>query len=599
MGFECNGTLDIECADWDSFAVAATYDDAGPRIWYDGDEMIDHLRVRGGVHFAHAGGVYDLLWVLERARARRIPCQVDRSQHRVTRIVMGSLTLRDSYAIWPVPLDDICGALGRPVPRLPWACICPRKCGGFCQIGQRAKDGDPDLEDYVIADARALYDGIHWLKNETGKRGIELRGTLGQTAWVAAQTELGLPDSDLDFPMWRKLKPANKGGRIAIIRPRAVGPGSHHDICNAYPASLAAAELPVGSMRELGDRRAEAALENMRPGIYTLTVRVPDDCFLPPLPWTCSGALTFPTGVFSGSWVLPELLAAFARGVTIERVQSALIWEATAPIFRHLLDRWYGLRREVGRKTPLGQWIGRWAKALSGKLAERPERSRTVLYPESIKVCPRIGACRNGCTKRCGAYDQLDLAGKIWGVPYSHIGASCFPHWSAYLRAMTRVQWLEQAEAYGPDELCMGNTDSLWTLGRRAPDPLGDGLGQWEYQHAWHDLEVRAPTVYAFRYEPGGPLQIRGVPHATEADWRRGQGVLDRGIVTLGAAVKSTKGLFRKRVRRWSLPSADRVWYGDRRMGAGGITYPADARELREIAERAKLKREARRGATP
>ncbi len=621
--FACAGTVDIETHDWDSFVVGCIYDGHRPKIFYDGDAMIDELRKRGGVYWCHAGGVFDLLSVLERARVRGIACQVDRSQHRVTRIVMGRLTLRDSYSLWPVPLDDIAGALGRPVPHLPWACLCGKRtcgcgckgCGGYCRIGEKATEGDPDLEDYVKEDCRILYDGLHLLDELAGAHKIALRGTLGQTAWIAAQDELGVPDSEVPWDLWRHAKRGDKGGRIAVIRPRSKGPGSHHDICNAYPAQLAKAHLPIGLCRELGGKRALQALGNHRPGVYTMTVQVPADSFLPPLSWHYGGRLNFPTGEFSGTWALPEIECALERGVSIKGVHAALIWETTTPIFAPLVERWYAIRRQVGRKTPFGQWIGRLAKAFTGKLAEKPERSRVTMHPESIKVCLRQGKCRDGCTKRCGAYEQLDVFGHIYAIPYQRLGPSSYPQWSAYLRAMTRVQWLEQAERFGED-LVMGNTDSLWTLGRKAPEPLGDDLGQWEYQHAWSDLEIRSPTTYAFRdpSEDGtelderaskkakraiykktrGPLQVRGVPGLTAADWKRGSGQIDRGITTFGKGVQSISvgknegemvgGLFKKRHRRWTLPSGERRWYGDRRLGNNGVTYPADAAELRERA---------------
>jgi hypothetical protein len=601
--FKLSGTFDIECSDWQRFEIGATYDGHLPRVYYNGDEMIDHMRARGGIWFAHAAGVYDGLYVLERFRERGIACQIDRSQHRVTRIVAGSLTIRDSYALWPVPLDEIAGALGVPVPSLPWKCICDRNCAGYCQIGPRAREGDPDLEEYVKADCRVLYDGITLLDEWAGERNIALRGTLGHTAWTAAQDELGVPESDITWDLYRYAKRADKGGRTAIIRPRARGPGRHHDICNAYPAQLAKTPLPVGACSQVGGARADRALSACRPGIYQLTVRVPDDAFLPPLPWAHGGQLTFPTGTFTGTWTLPELVCAFDRGVTIEKVHTALVWEATAPVFAELVRRWYDIRREAGRKTPLGQWIGRCAKALTGKLAERPERNRVVMHPDSIKVCLRQKSCRDGCTGRCGAYEQIDLFGHIYAIPYQHLGGSCYPQWSAYLRASTRVQWLEQAERFGTD-LCFGNTDSIWSIGRMAPEPLGDGLGQWEYQGAWWDLEVRSPNTYAFRtaaprdkietryvhgqrkrarVEIPGPLEIRGVPGLTEEDWKRGTGTIERGIVTFGAAVKSTKGLFRKRSRRWTLPEHERTIYGDRKISSGGVTYPLAAEEIRDL----------------
>lgn len=590
--FRCDGTFDLECAEWDKFCLGVIYDGHRPQVFYSGDELIDELRRRGGVWWAHAGGVYDLLYVLERARARGIPCQVDRSQHRITRIVMGKLTLRDSYALWPVPLDEIAGALGVPVPSLPWPCVCNKDCGGYCQIGPRAAQGDPDLEDYCKADCRVLYDGLHLLADFAAEHGIRLRGTLGSTAWAAAQSELGVPDSEIPWPIWRHARRGDKGGRIAIIRPRVHGPGAHHDICNAYPAQLAKAELPVGGMRELGNRQALLALGRMRPGIYTLTVNVPDSLFLPPLPWSQGGQLCFPVGTFTGSWTIPEIACALERGVSITEAHSALVWEATAPIFAPLVERWYAIRRAIGRKTPLGQWIGRLAKALTGKFAERPERSRVMFHPESIKVCLRNGQCKNGCTKRCGAYEQLDLDGHIYAIPYQRLGSSAYPQWSAYLRAMTRVQWLEQAERFG-ESLAFGNTDSLWHTSRGSPEPLGDGLGQWEYQHSFTDLEIRSPNTYAFR-DDDGKLEIRGVPGITEEDWKRGAGTIDRGVVTFGSAVKTAKGLFRKRHRRWSLPEGERLWWGDRKLGDRGVTHPAHAEEIREVVRIQKQRRAER-----
>ena len=598
--FRCDGTFDIECADWDRFVLGSCYDGRRPKSFYTLDGLIDHMRARGGTWWGHAMGIYDGLAILERARERGLSCSIDRSQHRVTRIAIGSLQLRDSYSLFPAPLDEICALLGRPVPHLPWGCKCGRKtcpcgcggCGGYCQIGERAAQGDPDLEAYCVQDCRDLYDGLHALDGLAGEHRVALRGTLGHTAWIAAQDELGVPDSEMGWEAWRYIRRADRGGRVAIIRPYAAGPGAHHDICNAYPAQLARAELPVGAFRQLAARDAQRALGNLRPGVYELTVRVPEGSFLPPLPWMQGGQMWFPIGELTGTWALPEIGAALERGVEIVAIHSAMVWEATAPIFAPLVKRWYAIRKELGRKTPAGQWIGRMAKALTGKFAERPERTRVVMHPEDVKVCLRKGQCRNGCTKRCGAYEQVDLFGEIWAIPYQKLASSAYPQWSAYLRAMTRIQWLEQAERFGKD-LCYGNTDSLWTTGRLNPEPLGDGLGQWEYQHAWTDLEVRSPTTYAFRDETG-KMTIRGVPGLEEEDWKRGHGVIDRGVVTFGRAVRSEKGLFQARHRRWSLPSADhKVWFGDRKIGGDGRTWPVDASEIRVECERRKARRES------
>ena len=643
LPIEISGTIDLESADWTDVVLGVVYDGVVMRHWwtapevtdetlpptlFDGvgagetgglDGMIDHLRARGGVYWCHGGGNFDFLAILERLRTRGIACQIDRSAQRCTRIVVGSLTLRDSWSLWPVPIDEISGALQRKVPHLPWPCTCGKKtcacgcggCGGYCRIAERAREGDPDLLAYCEDDCKTLYDGLRTLRDFATKHRVCLRGTLAQTAWVNAQDELGLPESDISWHIWRQARRGNKGGRQCIVRPRAKGPGSHHDIVSAYPAQLARTELPVGACRELGGTSALRALERCRPGLYTLTVRVPDTLFLPPLPWQHAGTLYFPVGTVTGTWPLPELVAAFERGVTIAEVHTALIWESTAPIFAELVQRWYEIRRSAGKKTPLGQWTSRMAKAFTGKLAEKPERERVLMHPESIKVCLRTGPCRQRCSGRCGSYNPLDLYGKIWGAPYSRLGGSSYPQWSAYLRACTRVQWLEQAERYGED-LVMGNTDSLWTLGRAQPAPLGDGLGEWEYQDTWSDLDIRSVTMYSFRKLPDhqefvpdyshavprgefvttpGELIVRGIPWATEEDWKRGAGIIDRGVVTFGRAVKSPNGLWTKRTRKWTLPHRDRVLWGDRKLGEGGITYPMYAEEIREQVEIARQRR--------
>ena len=94
-------------------------------------------------------------------------------------------------------------------------------------------------------------------------------------------------------------------------------------------------------------------------------------------------------------------------------------------------------------------------------------------------------------------------------------------------------------------------------------------------------------------------MQIRGVPGLTPADWARGTGTIDRGVISLGNAVKGTGGLFKARSRRWSLPKGEREIYLDRRLSSGGYTVPMDAQEIREITttKKAKRNREAPRSA--
>ena len=585
------GTFDIECADWDRFAVGVTYE--GPhqaKVHRSPDALIDHMIERGGVWAAHAGGIYDTLMVADRLRARGIKFMADESQARISRLVCGSLTLRDSYSLWPAPLDELAGAIGREVPSLPWSCMCGRDCGGYCRIAEKAREGDPDLEDYCIADCAVLFDALHALGDFAAAHAIDLKGTLGSTAWATAKKRLELPDAEYpSWDVWRRIGLANRPGRMAIIRPNAPGPGHHYDIVNAYPAALARAELPVGEFYEVGARRGAAALANAMAGVYSVTVHVPEDLFFPPLPWRIGGRTVYPTGTISGMWCLPELVAAFERGVQVIEVHSAIVWEATAPIFEGLMAEWYAIRRNVGKKTPWGGWMSRLSKAFCGKLAEGPEKHRILVHPEKIKMCLREKGCRNGCTGRCRRYEQIDLWGHIWSAPYWKGSPSGHVQWSAYLRAHTRIQLLAELEKFGY-EAVYANTDSIWALGAREPSPISDELGHWERKHWWSDFTCRAPNVYRCETKDGPLVRAAGCAGITDADWKRGGGVLDRGVTTFRRAAKrsvkegETK-LFTRKRRPWTLPEipADGI-YGDRKLAMyDGVTYPLDASEWREL----------------
>lgn len=587
--FRCDGTFDIECADWDRFVVGCIYAPGDQATHHDPDDFVNALLTRRGHYWAHAGGVYDLLFVSERLRARGIRFHCDLSQHRVTRIQVGGVTLRDSYSLIPFPLDEAATIAGEKAPELPWSCICRRKCGGYCRITQKAREGDPELERYCMEDCRVLYRVIHTLHEHCQEHGIDLRGTLGGTAWATAKAQLCLPDASLTWDEWRHVRLADKGGRVAVFRPVHRGPGTHWDIVNAYPAALARASVPIGASRQLGSRNALGALARDVAGIYSCTVTVPADRYVPPLPWRHGGRTHYPTGTFTGTWALPEIVAAVQRGTTVDAVHSGMIWEGEAQLFGDLMRDWYALRASVGKNTTLGQWHSRRAKALTGKFAEQPTRERITVHPKTIKVCPRTGRCRNGCTKRCGAMDQLDLFGYVWSAPYFKLSASGHCHWSAYLRAHTRVQWLEAAERFAPGEICYGDTDSLWTTGNTTPLPVADILGAWEMKHAWSGLEVRAPKIYRFTDGEGRKI-FRGAPGMTEKDWRKGKGVGDRGVLTFRQAAHGAEGnLFRRRARKWSIPSRDQrpEWYGDRQVDPmSGLTYPPTADQVREKVRR-------------
>ncbi len=445
----------------------------------------------------------------------------------------------------------------------------------------------------MIADCRSLYGGLTALIEFAAEHGIDLHGTVGGTAWATAQRDLLLPDAEFAPSVWKKIAPADKGGRTVLVRPSSPGPGTHRDITSAYPAALASVSLPVGEPRELGSKNAATAFLRGQSGVYQATVTIPE-MFLPPLPWRHGDRITYPHGAISGSWPANELVAAESRGCQIERIHSGIAWRRSRVIFAPLIAHWYSIRRKVGKRSPFGMWMREVSNAITGKLGEQPWRRTIRMHPDrdSIVVCQRTGVCRRGCTGACGAWEQLDRWGGMWAQPYYRTAPSGHLHWSAYLKAATRIAWLTEAERHGERHLVSGNTDSIWTTARFASVPEGIGLGAWETKNGWTEWEARSPSCYRYRDLSTGRIVIRaaGAGAMTDAEWIAGSMERSRGVETLLEAADAGHPLFHRRRSRWTLPGEEgQEWFGDRKIrGESLVTYPVDADVLRDRLRRAR-----------
>lgn len=582
MTIKIAGTLDIECAEWDRFVVGSTYDATTREttVHHTMGALVDCVMLRGGSWWAHLGGQYDFLAVLEVLHARGIPANVALSGSRVSRIQAGGVTWCDSYSLVPMPLAQLARIAGDLKTDLDLPCRCAFACGGWCSIGDRRHRAK--VAEYCANDARVLYRGLVALTEFAREHGIELRGTIGGTAWATAQATLDLPDAEFPPQVWNLVRAAYVGGRVAVVRPQAAGPGTHWDISSAYPSALARTPLPVGAPRIYGGRSASRCLDNRIPGLYSATIDIPA-MLVPPLPMRAGEGLSYPWGEgISGTWALPEIEAALERGCELTNVSRAITWDPKPMVvFGELVPHWYSLRRKAGKATALGAWLRELCNSLTGKLSESPERRNVRMHPETIQVCDGKPPCsRHVCSDRCGAYRQIDTWGSIFSAPFFRPSSSSHVHWACYLTAVTRIAWLEGAESQG-DDLVYGDTDSIWTTSRRGPKPQGIALGHWERKHSWRNFVAVGPKAYRYEDEFGeGTIRVAGATRVTDADWLRGSGECARGVKPLLSAAVAGNGLFKRDVKKWMLPGGLAGWeardtYGDRALDpSSGQTYP-------------------------
>ncbi len=596
-----DGTLDIECAHWTTYVVGATYQPAaGGATHRTIGDLTDHVLARGGWWWAWGGGRYDALAIGEELRRRGIAYRGSLAGSSVTRIVAGRLRILDAMALIPLALERAAELAGQRAPRdLGWPCRCGDRCGGYCAITTRLPPSRyRELADYCARDARLAYEILAAVVTRWHALGLELRGTLGGTAWATARAWCGAPKATWEPRHWRQAARGYYGGRVVVARP-AASIVDQYDLVSAYPAALRDTPLPIGEPCEVAGPRAAIAFGRDLPGIYHARIEVDHATYLPPLPVRSLDRRRtwYPVGRIRGWWALPEIQAAIRHGARLHRIEEGIVWpDGARPLLRDAVERWYGHRAADGKATAWGELWRLLANSLTGKLGQSPEHEILSVNAPDVRYCDpdservqRWGCTRDRCSRRCGAYRQLDRAGSVWAAPHWAIGESSHVQWAAYLTAHTRGRWLDAASAIGSD-LVYGDTDSIWTT-FRPPDGRGDALGQWAHKGQYGDFAARAPKVYSVVDLVDGTTigRAAGMPALSDHEWLRLSGSDraryhdTRGVRTLRESAPYGT-LFSRRSRPLALPTPI-GWYGDRELEDDGRTWPRTLKQIQHYED--------------
>ena len=609
-----DGVFDIETSDWDRFIVGALLLDDGAQgtLAIEPDERAFFellLSVGPGTHiYAHNGGRFDTLWFLGRALKRKgLTVEPILAGSRVISLkVKGraageGITIRDSAALAPLSLaqfSELAGAGREKItlgPRFP--CACGEDCGGYCALAPWVSLSAPqraDLASYLERDCRALLGALRAWRSYADEHGFVLRATLGSSAWATARAELGLPDARWSPALYHRIRAGYFGGRVEVFRPTA--PAIRlYDINSAYPAALEQTDLPVGPARVVDRVYASRAYHSGAAGLYSAEVSVPDDARFPPLPVRVGDRIAYPVGPVSGEWTGLELRHAEETGARIVRLGSAVVWPLAERVLAPFVRRIWELRRveieRAGKKSGLATLLKLLVNSLTGKFAQSPHVEDVRIDPPSgeIKACSRRGRCRERCSGVCGAWHQIDRAGRVWRVPRYSLGACAHVEWAAHLTAACRVELHRQLEHAGSSAVYC-DTDSVFAtavITRR----IGHDLGEWSDDGERYEWSCEGPKGYCYRTDAGKwTYKAKGISDLDGDRWsayREHTPVASkRGVKTFKTAVRQMHlggELFARRslVRR---SHADGTWFGSRRLDATGATRPVS---LVEVLDRA------------
>lgn len=520
MNLDANYTWDIETQDWTTFVLGAIYSKKeGVKLfdWRQEEDYVRYLISRTGNLYAHNGGRFDCLWLLDAMRRFGIKEHVEISSNSVGVIMMkvGKAVFLDSWRMYPMKLMELTNGAKQDLSDL---CECGKGCGGYCAIRrdmpQRTRKR---IISYLIDDVQTLWDALIHFANVAESLGLERGPTIGSTAWKTVQKELGLADAPYDsIGRWRAVRDGYYGGRCEVFRIESEA-GHQYDVNSMYPAKIATVPLPTGGVIARSGNAASRLYQSGKAGVYNVDVRVPD-MWIPPLPVFVGNRIGYPLGTFHGIYTGLELHYAETVGVKILRIHDAIAFDSEEIIFKNWVDRLFEMRMKCGKDSREGKWLKLVMNSLTGKFGSRCECSTIIMNPETIKpcVCTKEDRERNDGECKCGAYRPLQASDWLFESVVERLQPCAHAEWAGYLTSAARVELHSQLVRGGEDAVYC-DTDSCYSENPRTVR-IGKGLGEWSYEGPYRDFEALAPKVYRYLAKDGNEkVKAKGIP---SNDWQ-------------------------------------------------------------------------------
>ena len=460
------------------------------RLFRKGEEVIEHLRGRNVVVFAHNGGKFDYILLREHLEPHS---PVRMINGRLSGFRIGNAIFRDSYLILPTALknykkDEIDYRLFeadvREDPEV-WAQIV------------KYLEADCKYTRELVVKFREIYGGGLTLASSGMK-------------FFKSLTGIEIPKTSKAF--YRTFKPFYHGGRVSCFRP-----GIHDlkkliaiDANSAYPTAMMDYH-PWGERYSVWTGmlpdppeipRSFITLEAKSTGVFAIETKLgmdfPDDGIK---------RVFHTTG-----W---EFLAARETGALEDyKIHQAITFHDWIT-FREYVDHFYTMKKEAVPKSAEYIFAKLFLNSLYGKFAADPERYRNY-YVVPIEDVPYIE--RNEHARYWGYRLENKFSSKLALISkpleegeYRYYNVATAASITGYVRAML---WKALKECVRP-AYC--DTDGIICEGFRGE--FGKELGQWKLEESnsglpWRRLAVAGKKLYALHdgVTPWGKFDKDGAP---------------------------------------------------------------------------------------
>ena len=265
------------------------------------------------------------------------------------------------------------------------------------------------------------------------------------------------------------------GGRQEISEPGVFRDMLSFDIKAAYPVAMASRPYAL-SLRPVS---VSTTLDPEMAGLCQALVRIPEDLPYSPLPVRVTdGVISFQTGNISGVWSWAELAAALELGCEVRPIRT---WAPKREA--DLFGKWWPVVAE--------------GRALSGDAATLAKGIANATWGQFSMIGDSRSVRRWDSDKGTSSYEIPEDPREM---PH---------HWTAHIAGETttrvRVRILTEGLYGGSCAPVHIDTDGMIVSSEFvAPAGIaGDEPGQWRIKASMAEVDIRAPQLYRWRYQPG------------------------------------------------------------------------------------------------
>jgi DNA polymerase type B, organellar and viral len=402
----------------------------------------------------------------------------------------------DSFNVWPMALKKV----GK-------------------SVGLEKLDMDEFDRDYVMRDAqivRLAMSRLTDMMNRDGHEGLP-RATMGGNAvalWKISMERRGAEIWGMTDEFARE---AYFGGRVELFRSVVVsdkmkklkllkGIGReavtnetiwYLDINSLYPTAMLE---PFPMQWILQEPTIETVLDEAMHGVADVTLDVPEDCMICPLPVRREDrSIWFPNGRLAGTWTLPEIRRAVKRsGAKLVEVRKVCGGTETEAVYADFIRTYYK-RREKTTDECESMFFKLLMNNLYGQISMAGGIEKTFVddgddYDETI-------------------YFGTKMLRKVSYQLEEHV------NWlhGTYVTSIARMKLLDGLEAVGAERLIYCDTDSMiftWPDNKPTPVEVNDKkLGAWKVVGKGMELvQCIAPKMYRVRGDGIKETKAKGVP---------------------------------------------------------------------------------------